>query len=301
MLYALERFNQYAVKENLSAGAILLWHRLYVTMQRRGQFVNVLQQTSVLMAMLSVSRQGLQQMRQMLVDKGFLAISYDEQQHVYYTLMISGKVVGEKQVSDSRTEKGVGADAYIRPCNTSTKSKKQDTLQYCPMGNGPISAQKFAPAASPLTIQFVNVAEQFPLVPKSTPSGDIIITNRYRQYIDAFCSKFGDAMKQDLLQWADMRRRNGWTLTLWGLEAVLKNLLELSAGDAMQMGRIVAQSVRRRWKGFYELKVQAKPSGAKLLQLEAKEQRAQQSNQNRYQKPMQKFAPEGRDLSFLEK
>ena len=59
MMYAIERFNQHAVKENLSAGAILLWHQLFFTMQRKNQYADVQQHTAVLTAMLDVTRQGL--------------------------------------------------------------------------------------------------------------------------------------------------------------------------------------------------------------------------------------------------
>ncbi len=94
-----------------------------------------------------------------------------------------------------------------------------------------------------------------------------------------------------------MRAKNGWTLTLWGLEAMFKKLIALSGGDAMQMGKIVAQSVKRRWKGFFPISVKAKPSGEKLLKQEQKQQKYSSFGN----KIVQKFAPEGRDLSFLEK
>ena len=81
---------------------------------------------------------------------------------------------------------------------------------------------------------------------------------------------------------------------------MMKNLIELSGGDAVQMRSIVAQSVTNRWKGFFSLKVKPKPSGKKLMKQEEK-------TQNLYRKswqksaPVQKFKPEGRDLSFLER
>ncbi len=258
MLITMERFTQQAVNQNLSAGAILLWQRLYCTMQRKGQYTDVQQSTAVLMASLKVSRQGLQQMRQMLVEKGFLAIRMDEQQQIYYTLLIGGKEVGEAQPA---ADQPLSAD---KPLSSDARQAMQEPL-----------AQK-----------------------KEMPIGDIMLTNRYRQYIDVFCSKFGPAPKADLLQWAEMRVKNGWTLTLWGLEALLKKLIDLSAGDVMQMGKIVAQSVKRRWKGFFPISVQAQPSGKKLLKQEEKQQR---SNGYIHTKPSQKFAPEGRDLSFLER
>ena len=127
---------------------------------------------------------------------------------------------------------------------------------------------------------------------------DIILTNRIRPYIDQFCDRFGPAMKGDLIQWAEMRRKNGWTLTLWGLEALFKKLIDLSGGIGAQMAQIVAQSVTRRWKGFFALKVKAKPSGEALR----KQEELHDPRCKPWEKPntMQKFKPEGRDLSFLE-
>ena len=127
---------------------------------------------------------------------------------------------------------------------------------------------------------------------------DIILTNRIRPYIDQFCDRFGPAMKGDLIQWAEMRRKNGWTLTLWGLEALFKKLIDLSGGIGAQMAQIVAQSVTRRWKGFFALKVKAKPSGEALR----KQEQEPEPRPKPWEKPnpLQKFKPEGRDLSFLE-
>ena len=97
MLQTIERFNQQAVKHNLSAGAILLWQHLFFTMERRKQFADVHQNTAALIAQLEVTRQGLQLMRQSLVDKGFLKVYVDGHQQTFYTLMIDGRVVGEKK------------------------------------------------------------------------------------------------------------------------------------------------------------------------------------------------------------
>ena len=254
----IERFNQFAIKYNLSAGAILLWQYLFFTMQRKNRFADVQQHTAVLLAVLNVSRQGLQNMRQMLIDNGFLAIRQDEHQQIFYTLMIDGKAVEEKE-----------------------KSSLSDT-------SGTTSPRE--------NLQNEGMAER--------PSGDIILTNQYRPYIRQFCEVYGLEVKNDLMQWAEMRRQNGWTLTLWGLETMMKNLIELSGGDAVQMRSIVAQSVTNRWKGFFSLKVKPKPSGAKLLAEEAKQNNISSKNygypDNYNRKPVQKFKPEGRDLSFLE-
>lgn len=280
MLYAIERFNQYAVKENLSAGAILLWHHLFFTMQRKNQFADVQQHTAVLTAMLDVTRQGLQTMRQTLIDKGFLEIRQDEHQQIFYTLMLNGRVVGEKAKA-----------VEVTPENSGNVASQLLTVEQSSASNGRIPVQKSAPGSfAPANAAYG----------KCGKAGDIILTNRFRPYIEQFCEKFGSAMKGDLIQWAEMRRKNGWTLTLWGLEALLKNLIELSAGNGAQMSRIVAQSVKRRWKGFFEVKVKPQPSGAKLLKLEEKQQK-QYPKPWEKSSPMQKFQPEGRDLSFLER
>jgi hypothetical protein len=130
-------------------------------------------------------------------------------------------------------------------------------------------------------------------------SEDIILTNKACPYIDIFCEKFGYAMRADLLDWVEMRCKNGWTLTLWGLEEELKNMIKLSGGDAVLMKKIAAQSVTRCWKAFYKLNVKARPSGAKLKALEAEERRLRDGQKKSV--PSSKFKPEGRDLSFLER
>ena len=270
----IERFNQFAIKYNLSAGAILLWQYLFFTMQRKNQFADVQQHTAVLLAVLNVSRQGLQNMRQMLIDNGFLAIRQDEHQQIFYTLMIDGKAVEEKK-------------SVL--CGTSGTTSPEEQGSDKPL----CSIKESSPREN---LQTEGMAER--------PSGDIILTNQYRPYIRQFCEVYGLEVKNDLMQWAEMRRQNGWTLTLWGLETMMKNLIELSGGDAVQMRSIVAQSVEKRWKGFFSLKVKPKPSGAKLLAEEAKQNKISSKNygypDNYNRKPVQKFKPEGRDLSFLE-
>ena len=280
----IERFNQFAIKYNLSAGAILLWQYLFFTMQRKNQFADVQQHTAVLLAVLNVSRQGLQNMRQMLIDNGFLAIRQDEHQQIFYTLMIDGKAVEEKEKTVELTTEHlgdtVGAGALDSPFVSHSFMDIQRDVQW------PFPTSAFLEN---------NTAR---------PSGDIILTNQYRPYIRQFCEVYGLEVKNDLMQWAEMRRQNGWTLTLWGLETMMKNLIELSGGDAVQMRSIVAQSVTNRWKGFFSLKVKPKPSGAKLLAEEAKQNNISSKNygypDNYNRKPVQKFKPEGRDLSFLE-
>lgn len=288
MLHTIERFNQQAVKHNLSAGAILLWQHLFFTMERRNQFADVHQNTAALIAQLEVTRQGLQMMRQSLVNKGFLEVRVDEHQQTFYTLMIDRKVVGEKKVAENTRQMNctVGAGALDSPiCDTLFVSHTVSDMQGDVQGPSPTSA-------------LVNT--------QSYPSGDIILTNKFRPYIDTFCEQYGYAMRTDLLEWAEMRRKNGWTLTLWGLEEAFKKLITLSNGDVSQMREIVSHAVEMRWKNFYPVNIKAKPSGAKLRALEAKENASANTknySRNSYRKsvPEPKFKPEGRDLSFLER
>ena len=266
MLQTIERFNQHAVKQNLSAGAILLWQRLYITMQHKGQFADVQQNTAVLTAQLEVSRQGLQQMRQMLVDKGFLQIRMDEHQQIFYTLMIDGKTVGPDNTvgAGSPRQQSINGTGNPTPATDSAEKPR-------PLGEG-----------------------------IAVPSGDLILTNRIRPYIDTFCKQAGANVKLELLQWAEMRRQNGWTLTLWGLEELLKKLITLAEGKAEHMAEIIRQSVSRRWKGFFPLSRKANPSGEKLRKQEAAQPAEHSRKPWAKPNPVHKFKPEGRDLSFLE-
>ena len=276
MLQTIERFNQHAVKQNLSAGAILLWQRLYITMQHKGQFADVQQNTAVLTAQLEVSRQGLQQMRQMLVDKGFLQIRMDEHQQIFYTLMIDGKTVGPDNTA------GAGSP---RPQSINGKENRSTIVG---------ANDHIRPLSEPALIN--GTGNPSPAV----PSGDLILTNRIRPYIDTFCKQAGANVKLELLQWAEMRRQNGWTLTLWGLEELLKKLITLAEGKAEHMAEIIRQSVSRRWKGFFPLSRKANPSGEKLRKQEAARQPEHSRKPWEKPNPVHKLKPEGRDLSFLE-
>ena len=102
-----------------------------------------------------------------------------------------------------------------------------------------------------------------------------------------------------LCQWADMRLKNGWQLTAWGLEVLLENLQEIAAGSVENMIATVKKSIQRRWKGFFSYTPDSRPNGAKLRRLEEKEERAQQNHRRTYSGVTQKFKNEGRDLSYL--
>ena len=299
----LEQFHREAVNKNLSAGAILLWQQLYFTMERKNQFADLALNTAVLTAQLKVSRQGLALMRQALADNGLLAVHVDEHQQTFYTLMLNGKTVGDGTTVTGTNDfcaMPVGEGSPFPQNTNATTAKTVDTVGAgaldSPSGDAPFVSHSFM--AMQRDVQWPSPT----IIPANNttahPSGDIILTNRIRPYIDQFCDRFGPAMKGDLIQWAEMRRKNGWTLTLWGLEALFKKLIDLSGGIGAQMAQIVAQSVTRRWKGFFALKVKAKPGGEALR----KQEQEHEPRPKPWEKanPLQKFKPEGRDLSFLE-
>ena len=140
---------------------------------------------------------------------------------------------------------------------------------------------------------------------KPGPASDIVMSREYPVYLKAFCSRYDDSsLHSNLTSWMQQREQNGWTLTLWGLEELLKKLVQLAAGQAKTMAAIVKQSIKRRWKGFHALKAQSRPSGEKLLKLEEKEQRAYEKAHPKQPAIVRKLFGTGEatdeDLSFLE-
>ena len=93
MFVYLNRFQQYAVKHNLSAAAILLWQYLYLRMAGSNQFERFHQDTAGLMNLLQITRQGLIGVRKSLEQAGLLAVERDENQRLWYTLQLDGKVL----------------------------------------------------------------------------------------------------------------------------------------------------------------------------------------------------------------
>ena len=139
-----------------------------------------------------------------------------------------------------------------------------------------------------------------PISAKSTPSGDVISNNGYEETMKEFTAVHQDGELYGVLrQWAEMRRENGWTLSLWGLQELLGKLAALAAGDIKTMIATVRQSIARRWKGFHPLRKECKPSGEKLRQ-EERQREWLEAQQKRNGRTTQKFRKEERDLSFLE-
>ena len=93
MFVYLNRFQQYAVKHNLSAAAILFWQYLCFTMAQKNQFERLQQDTAALMQALQITRQGLIGVRKSLERAGLLAVERDENQKLWYTLQLDGKAL----------------------------------------------------------------------------------------------------------------------------------------------------------------------------------------------------------------
>jgi len=135
-----------------------------------------------------------------------------------------------------------------------------------------------------------------PMLTAASQQGDIVMNQGYRAYLQAFCRRYESiSLGIELTRWMEQRAKNGWTLTLWGLEALLQKLVQLAAGQIGAMVDIIRQSVKRRWKGFHPLKQQSRPSGQQLRKLEEKEQKAAQH----WPSGKPKVQKEDRDLDFL--
>ena len=356
MFVYLDRFQQYAVKHNLSAAAILLWQSLYLRMAGSNQFERFHQDTAGLMNLLQITRQGLIGVRKSLEQAGLLAVERDENQRLWYTLQLDGKAlqpVGEEvqpatadqpneaaaQTIDElpalqseqecdvfeddnqqQTEREVGAAVFgfvhdekiNRPAIATMKSLVQKKVVSADSDNAIVVALEGENQRedSSLSLGFVsgeswNSAQAVSFSNKPAPAGDIVMGRAYQVYLKAFCSRYNDSsLYSSLTSWMQQREQNGWTLTLWGLEELLKKLVQLAAGEIETMAAIVKQSIKRRWKGFHALKTQSRPSGEKLLKLEEKEQRAYEKAHPKQPAIVRKLFGMGEatddDLSFLE-
>ena len=301
----IERFNRIAVERELSAGAILLWQQLYCMMQRKNNFSDVKICTAVLLGFLDLTRNGFQKARKALVEAGVLGIRY-EGEDIYYTLELvhfpSGYVASKSpclrtitpdqknvgcahagadfesclalnKISGARDEKAA-VDITVNSANTVERHDHMpplaqranmehpdgDTFSVLQSGiNSSVCASSLARSFAPMA----------PTRTKSTPSGDVISNNGYEETMKEFTAVHRDGELYGVLrQWAEMRRENGWTLSLWGLQELLRKLAALAAGDIKTMIATVRQSLARRWKGFHPLRKECKPSGEKLRQEE---------------------------------
>ena len=304
-------FNRSAIASNLSGRQMQLWLKLYEFLHSyRRQDVQLY--TPMLLDMLNISLSQFRRARQGLIEAGFLSIRQDSQQHTSYTLLLNGRAISfvpEKSCGTSGAPSPTGIETVCATKNpgTGNPSPTGTRTAYTPENPGmanpsPMGTRTvYAPENRETTnlSPAVGAGSPRPFAQAGCsrsqyPSGDIMLNGGYQADLQQFFRSFPDtALSGWLQQWADMRRKNGWTLTRWGLTALLDKLQSLSGGNLQTMAAIVKQSVSRRWKGFYPLKAERKPSGEKLLCME---------QQQRSRQPIhQKFKPEQRDLSFLER
>ena len=287
----IERFNRIAVERELSAGAILLWQQLYCMMQRKNNFSDVKICTAVLLGFLDLTRNGFQKARKALVEAGVLGIRY-EGEDIYYTLELVHFAHDEKAAVDITVNSAntVGRHDHMPPLAQRANMEYPDGDAFSVLQSG-INSSGCASSLARFSA---------PTCTKSTPSGDVISNNGYEETMKEFTAVHKDGELYGVLrQWAEMRRENGWTLSLWGLQELLGKLAALAAGDIKTMIATVRQSLARRWKGFHPLRRECKPSGEKLRQ-EERQREWLEAQQKRNGRTTQKFRKEERDLSFLE-
>ena len=314
MMNHMERFHQYAVQQQLSSTAILLWQQLYFSMHRKGTASGVAMSTSYLLASLQISRKGLYNARQSLVDAGLLQVDM-EHQTLYYTLQINGQTLEfePKQAGQQQSEQPLSARAQQALSNplqqpealTVTAEQTAEDLDLAVMDFAAPSVQTFnsikmIQQAESITAWQPLTAEQLPPEQEDGLYQPLTMedyTEIFAQFTDCY---YMPTLSYQLQNWAKMRLSNGWKLTRWGLQTLLDKLVQLSRGDLEHMADIVKQSIARRWKGFHPLSVKQQPSGERLVKQEAKEEQKQRQEIRQLGGVVSKFDSNHVDLSFLE-
>ncbi len=271
---------------------------------------DVILHTPSLLQKLQLDKRQFVRVRQGLIDTGFLTIRHDKQQRVFYTLLLNNEPVAvapSDEVTNHNTAvNDVTAVNHVEEATTSPYAFFDVFTK--PMNAEQITADRTAQVIAAGNTMDSNLSASC-TAKKSTTSGPLSY-NDYKEHIEDFCQLYKAAvyindLQSALLDWAEMRLKNGWKLTSWGLAILLENLQEIGAGSIDTMTATVLKSIRKRWKGFFSYHADAKPSGIKLCKQEEKQNRAQSNRDYVYnhqpRKPWQKSAPEGRDLSFLEK
>ena len=237
----IKQFNQHAIANKLTGLQMQLWHEIFARVNESVQDLCI--STAELLEQLQVSRCQFQRARSGLVQAGLLAMRKESNQKVYYTVQIDRKAIVLR-----KNEKLAQAEPIVQSEKATTNVK----------------------AAKPAMLK----QKQYP------KAADVIADGSYRGEVMKFCSglRTGNAhddvrtLETELMNWCVMRKENGWRLTMQGLKALLEKLKVLSVENVATMLEMVQTSIHRRWKGFYELRTESKPSGKRLLDMEQKAQ-----------------------------
>ena len=310
-VHVYQQFTQQAIHCNLSGRQMQFWLSLYDMMAHKKQ-QNLQLYTPMLLKTLQISRSQFLRVRQALIDKGFLAISQNRQQQTYYTLLLQGNVVAfveqaEEQAAKSQQQEPLSTAAIQALCEPLAnpkfcleKTQASTNVAARKIKAEPDVPQVDVPSKKSVTSSLRQTMQTF-VIPAVGSSGDIMLDKRYWTPLQNFCAQYDDRMLRGMLhRWAEMREKNGWVLSTWGLQTLLEKLKIMSAENIETMIAIVKQSLHRRWKGFFPLQVESKPSGEKLRKLEEKEARLLAQQNRGKPTSVSKFKNEGRDLSFLE-
>ena len=321
------RFTHLAITCDLTGRQMQLWLRLYELISHRQE---VQLHTGMLLQVLGISRSQFLRVRKALVDHGFLSIRQDPQQHTSYTLMLDGKEIASTSMDETATAKPLPDTAEVRQALAQplaqnpqqpaakvlpeqaeiaawTKSSKSSDLPgksvYIPT---PLSdAAAFGYIKTPDKGQQEAPEEQtskkgkvFRIDDEDLSCKEVIFNRQYEQELKLFCQAYPSLELHAVLQqWAEMRAQNGWSLTQWGLWTILEKLAATAAEHIDTMIAMVRQSLERRWKTFFPVKREQKPSGQKLRRIE-EQQKRDEVRRNRHL-PQHKFKQEQRDLNFL--
>lgn len=282
-----KQFNQQAIDYDLSGRQMQLWQFLYELLADYGHH-DVMIHTSLLLKGLEISRSQFLRIRQVLVEWGFLSIRQNSRQQTFYTLLLEGQQVA---LSAAAPQKAPSPKAAHSAASQATVQKKPAQPAAPAQSKSQGGRQ---PAPSP-------AASVFSIDGRAFPAGDVILNNACSAALQQFYAPYDNAaLQEQLRQWVEMRRKNGWTLTSWGLWTLLEKLRALAQNSAEAMISIVQQSLQRRWKGFYPLQALRRPSGQRLCRLEERQAREKERNRRHLPKILQKFTSDDSDLSFLE-
>lgn len=285
------QFTQAAIACHLSGRQMQLWMSLYEIIAADCR-QDIILCTSLLLKQLQLSRRQFYRVRQALVEAGFLSTRLTDKQKTSYTLLLHNRQVAvasvlEEDAPTQQNQANCEPPAVAAVAATESQHSEQNAASLVhetdtPQQTGTQTAQKnYLPDG--IAICHLNKQD-------------------YQASIEDFCQPYHNAvmLRHALLQWADMRLKNGWTLTLRGIEILLENLQELGANNIAAMEQIVKQSLDRRWRGFFPYKQISRPSGKLLRKLEEKERREEERRTKHLPACTKKFHSSDEDLSFLE-